>query len=139
MPDKLNQGLPSDRIYIEWPIAHDRTYKRLRGDDHPPSLEDAEREGVAYLLSADGDRPGALAETMSASHLLVEIPRAFQDLKAREAKLALEWRLAGRGAFERAFGEGYAAVEFLRGADGRGAYLLVPQPRRDLTLDTDEP
>jgi chorismate synthase len=138
MPDKLNQGLPSDRIYVEWPIGHDRTYKRLRGEDRPASLEDAEREGVAYLLRAHGDHPGALAETMSSSHLLVEIPRAFQDLKARDPKLALEWRLAGREAFERAFGEGYAAVEFLRAADGRGAYLLVPQPRRDLTLDTDD-
>jgi predicted GNAT superfamily acetyltransferase len=59
-------------------------------------------------------------------------------LKVRDAELALEWRLAGRGAFERAFGEGYAAVEFLRAADGRGAYLLVPQPLRDLTLDTDD-
>jgi len=139
MPDKLNQGLPSDRIYVEWPIGHDRTYKRLRGEDKPASLEDAEREGVAYLLRADGERPGRLAETKSASHLLLEIPRAFQDLKARDAKLALEWRLAGRAALERALGEGYAAVEFLRATDGRGAYLLVPQPRRDFTLDTDEP
>ncbi len=138
MPDKLNQGLPSDRIYVEWPIGHDRTYKRLRGEDKPASLEDAEREGVAYLLRADGERPGRRAETMSASHLLVEIPRAFQELKARDPKLALEWRLAGRDAFERSFGEGYAAVEFLRAADGRGAYLLVPQPRSDLPLDTDD-
>jgi chorismate synthase len=138
MPDKLNQGLPSDRIYVEWPIGHERTYKRLRGEDTPGSLEDAEREGVEYLLRADGDRPGVLSETKSASHLLVEIPRAFQELKARDAKLALEWRLAGRAALERAFGEGYAAVEFLRAADGRGAYLLVPQPRRELVLDTDD-
>ena len=138
MPDKLNQGLPSDRIYVEWPIGHDRTYKRLRGEDQPASLEDAEREGVAYLLRAEGDRPGELAETMSASHLLVEIPRAFQELKSSNTQLALEWRLVGRNAFERAFGEGYAAVEFLRAADGRGAYLLVPQPRRETPINTDE-
>ena len=138
MPDKLNQGLPSDRIYVEWPIGHDRTYKRLRGEDHPPSLEDAEGEGITYLLRADADRPGRLGETMTASHLLVEIPRAFQELKARDAKLALEWRLAGRDAFERAFGEGYAAVEFLRASDGRGAYLLVPQPRRETPIDMDD-
>jgi predicted GNAT superfamily acetyltransferase len=68
----------------------------------------------------------------------MEIPRAFQELKARDAKRALEWRLASRAAFERAVGEGYAAVEFLRATDGRGAYLLVPQPRRDFTLDTDD-
>jgi chorismate synthase len=138
MPDKLNEGLPSDRIYVEWPIGHDRTYKRLRGEDRPPSLEEAEGEGIAYLLRADGDRPRRPAETASASHLLLEIPRAFQELKARDAKLALEWRLAGRDAFERALGEGYAAVEFLRGADGRGAYLLVPQPRREMPIDTDD-
>jgi predicted GNAT superfamily acetyltransferase len=138
MPDKPNQGLPSDRIYVEWPIGHDRTYKRLRGEDHPPSLEDAEREGIAYLLRADGDRPGELAETKSASHLLIAIPRSFQELKARDAKVAHEWRLAARDAFERAFAEGYAAVEFLRARDGRGAYLLVPQPRRAEPIETDE-
>lgn len=129
MPDKLNQGLPSDRIYVEWPIGHDRTYKRLRGEDTAPSLEEAEREGVAYLLRADGDRPGEVAATEGASHLLLEIPRAFQELKARDAALALRWRLVARDAFEHAFAEGYAAVEFLRGSDGRGAYLLVPQTR----------
>ena len=72
------------------------------------------------------------------SHLLVAIPRAFQELKARDAGLALEWRLAARAAFEAAFAGGYAAVEFLRAADGRGAYLLVPQPRRESPIDTDD-
>jgi predicted GNAT superfamily acetyltransferase len=69
---------------------------------------------------------------------LLEIPRAFQDLKARDRELALTWRLAARDAFERALAEGYAAVEFLRGKDGRGAYLLVPQPRREAPIDTDD-
>jgi chorismate synthase len=130
MPDKLNQGLPSDRIYVEWPIGHDRTYKRLRGEDKPPALENAEREGIAYLLRSDGDRPGTVGSTGGASHLLVAVPGAFQTLKARDAALAGAWRIALREALERAFADGYAAVEFLRSTDGRGAYLLVPQPRR---------
>jgi predicted GNAT superfamily acetyltransferase len=141
MPDKLNAGLPSDRIYVEWPIGHDRTYKRLKGDDRPPSLEDAEREGIRYLLKVeDRDRPGAVnAGRMGESHLLLAIPPRFQELKARDAALALEWRTRTRNAFESAFSHGYAAVEFLRAADGRGAYLLVPQPRRDAeVIDTDE-
>jgi predicted GNAT superfamily acetyltransferase len=138
MPDKLNQGLPSDRVYIEWPIGHDRTYKRLRGDDAPPSLEQAESEGIGYLLRADSARPGRVGDVAGASHLLLEVPSAFQDLKARDPKAALAWRLAARDAFKRAFAAGYAAVEFLRSADGRGAYLLVPQPRREPPVDTDE-
>ncbi|HZP97793.1 MAG TPA: GNAT family N-acetyltransferase [Candidatus Limnocylindria bacterium] len=137
MPDKLNAGLPSDRIYVEWPIGHDRTYKRLKGEDRPPSLEDAEREGIRYALRADGERPGATTFAPE-SHLLLEIPPRFQDLKARDPDLALAWRMAARGAFEAAFAHGYAAVEFLRSADGRGAYLLVPQPRRDEPIDTDD-
>jgi predicted GNAT superfamily acetyltransferase len=139
MPDKLNAGLPSDRIYVEWPIGHDRTYKRLKGDDVPPTLEAAEGEGIAYTLRADGDRPDTVAPAGGETHLLMEIPAHFQELKARDPKAALAWRLAVREAIEPAFARGYAAVEFLRAADGRGAYLLVPQPRRDADIvDTDE-
>jgi predicted GNAT superfamily acetyltransferase len=137
MPDKLNAGLPSDRIYVEWPIGHDRTYKRLKGEDPPPKLEAAEGEGIHYLLRAAGDRPGTVTFARE-SHLLLEVPPRFQDIKARDPEQALAWRLAGREAFEAAFSEGYAAVEFLRSADGRGAYLLVPQPRREEPVDTDE-
>ena len=138
MPDKLNAGLPSDRIYVEWPIGHDRTYKRLRGEDRPPTLDDAEGEGIRYVLRADGERPAAVAAPNGESHLLLEIPRQFQEMKRRDGALALRWRLAAREAFESAMAQGYAAVEFLRSADGRGAYLLVPQPRREAPIDTDE-
>jgi chorismate synthase len=138
MPDKLNAGLPSDRIYVEWPIGHDRTYKRLRGDDRAPFLEDAEKEGIAYVLAAAGDRPGPARSISGESHLLLAIPSRFQELKARDKNLAVAWRMAAREAFEAAFAKGYAAVEFLRSGDGRGAYLLVPQPRRDDPIDTDD-
>ena len=130
MPDKLNAGLPSDRFYVEWPIGMDRTYKRLRGEDRAPALDDAEREGIRYLLRTDGNAPAPQGPPDGESHLLVEIPADFQALKRQDPSLALAWRMAARGAFEGAFAQGYAAVEFLRGADGRGAYLLVPQPRR---------
>jgi predicted GNAT superfamily acetyltransferase len=121
------------------PPAHDRTYKRLKGEDRPPSLEDAEREGIAYTLRAEGERPGTVAPAGEETHLLLEIPADFQKLKARDPGLALAWRIAVREAIEPAFARGFAAVEFLRAADGRGAYLLVPQPRRDASaVDTDE-
>ena len=129
MPDKLNEGLPSDRVYIEWRIATDRADARLRGAEDLPTLEGAERDGVRYVLRADGDRPAPGDPAGGESHLLVEIPHDFQALKHRDRVLALEWRLALRAALEPAFKEGYAAVEFLRDASaGRGAYLLFKQP-----------
>jgi len=68
MPDKLNAGLPSDRIYVEWPIGHDRTYKRLRGEDRSPALETAEVEQIRYVLRADGERPGPVDPARDESH-----------------------------------------------------------------------
>jgi predicted GNAT superfamily acetyltransferase len=129
MPDKLNEGLPSDRVYIEWRIATDRADARLRGAEVLPTLEGAERDGVRYLLRARADRPIAGDPPGDESHLLVEIPRDFQDLKRRDRALALEWRLAARAALEPAFQRGYAAVEFLRDTPAeRGAYLLFKTP-----------
>ena len=130
MPDKLNEGLPSDRLYVEWRIATDRADKRLRGADPVPSLEDAERDEVRWLLRADGDRPGSAGAVGDDSHLLVEIPADIQRIKASDRALALAWRHAVRGALEPAFAAGYAAVELLRSSSAeRGAYLLVKQPQ----------
>ena len=130
MPDKLNAGLPSDRLYVEWPIGTDRTYKRLRGEAAPPALGEAEGEAIRYLLRAEGGAPALLDPPAGESHLLLEIPADFQAVKRNDPSLALEWRIAARGAFAGAFAQGYAAVDFLRGQDGRGAYLLVSRPRR---------
>ncbi|HET8569496.1 MAG TPA: GNAT family N-acetyltransferase [Candidatus Limnocylindria bacterium] len=129
MRDKLNAGLPSDRLYVEWPIGHDRTYRRLRGDDAAPTLESAEAEGIEYVLKDERGRPKELRQPAGESHVLLEIPRDFQEIKRADPALALAWRHAARTAFESAFAAGYAAVEFLRSGD-RGAYLLVPQPER---------
>jgi predicted GNAT superfamily acetyltransferase len=137
MPDRLNEGLPSDRLYIEWRIATDHADRRLRGADPIPTLEDAESEGVGYVLAARSGRPVSSGSTSYPSalpdgppRLLVEIPVDFQSLKARDPDLALEWRMALRATLEPHFAAGYAAVEFLRTADGaRGAYLLVQQPK----------
>ncbi len=130
MPDKLNAGLPSDRFYVEWPVGHDRTYKRLRGEDRSPTLEAAESEGIRYVLRVERGRPAGLGAPAGETHLLLEIPSDFQAMKRSDQAQALAWRHSARAAFEAAFAAGYAAVEFLRAADGRGAYLLVPQPKR---------
>ena len=130
MPDKLNEGMPSDRLYIEWRIATDRADKRLRGAEVLAPLEDAERDGVRYLLGTDGDRPGPPGAPPSGeSHLLVALPADIQAIKARDRALALEWRAAIRAALEPAFAAGYAVVELVRSIDGqRAAYVLVRQP-----------
>ncbi|GAC1701990.1 MAG: hypothetical protein NVS9B6_17580 [Candidatus Limnocylindrales bacterium] len=128
MPDKLNAGLPSDRFTVEWPIATDRVARRLRHDDPSPALEEVERGPVRYLLRSKRDRPSDLVAPDGEGRLLLEIPSDIQAIKRQDPALALAWRHTLRTALETAFAAGYAAVGFLRGADGRGAYLLEPLP-----------
>ena len=136
MPDKLNEGMPSDRLYVEWRIATDRADKRLRGAERLAPLDDAERDGVRYVLRADGDRPGAADVPRDDTHLLIGVPTDIQAIKARDRALALEWRTAARSAFEAAFTAGYAAVEMLYSTDGsRAAYVLVKQPEHPSSGD----
>ncbi len=127
MPDKLNSGLPSDRLVIEWPIATDRVARRLKDDDAISSLAEAERE-VPWLLRAEGDRPAAEG-AVEGTHLLVAAPWDFQSIKSSDAQLARAWREAHRRTLGAALGQGFAAVEYLidTGAQ-RGAYLLVRRP-----------
>ncbi len=126
MPDKLNEGLPSDRVYVEWRIATDHADQRLRGVQPIPTLEDAESEGVPYALRVGANERAEVGAAPGDGRVLVAIPTDFQELKARDRALATRWRLAVRAVLEPAFASGYAAVEFLRSGDAkRGAYLLV--------------
>ncbi len=128
MPDKLNAGLPSDRLTVEWPLGAERVIRRLRGEEPSPALERGGAERIRYLLRAEGDRPVDLGAPRGERQLLLEIPPDVQALKRRDPALALAWRHTLRTALETAFAAGYAAVGFLRGSDGRGAYLLGPLP-----------
>ncbi len=126
MPDKLNAGLPSDRLLVEWPIATDHVARRLADEDDVPTLAVAERE-VAYLLKADGEAPGEDAEPGGESHYLVAAPWDYRAIKARDPALAPRWREAHRRTLGAALRSGYAAVEYLVDRE-RGAYLLVKRP-----------
>ena len=131
MPDKLNSGLPSDRFTVEWALGSDRVARRLRGEEQAqsPSLEHAEGDLTRYLLRAERDRPVHFDPPRGEPQLLLEIPGDIQALKRQDPALALAWRYTLRTALEAAFTAGYAAVGFLRGTDGRGAYLLGQQAR----------
>jgi predicted GNAT superfamily acetyltransferase len=71
--------------------------------------------------------PGQLILEAAAPAVYVEIPSDYQAIKAADARLALDWRLAVREMFEAHFQAGYVAVDFLsRQADGRrrSGYIL---------------
>ena len=93
--------MDSDRLEVDWWLRDPRVEMLMGGAMWPPL--------------ADG------GETM---HL--EIPSDFDAIRRGDSAAAQGWRVRTREAFQRAFAEGYAAVDFVQ-----GAYVLRKTGRPD--------
>jgi predicted GNAT superfamily acetyltransferase len=124
MRDGLNQGLPSDRLRADWWLDTERVITRLTGVFEAtafaagcPVLNQAVVAANGLLTAPDTwvDPAGDFCR--------VEIPPDIDILKARDAELAIAWRLQTRSIFENAFAANYTLVDFVHSA-GRCYYLL---------------
>jgi predicted GNAT superfamily acetyltransferase len=130
---KLHKGTPTDRFIAQWWIREPHVVRRLEPKAlvvvRAPEAADAplvnRTKPVGEWLaceSYDVDR--------SERRLWVEIPMGFTEMQARDAQLALDWRMATRNIFTTYFGRGYRIVDFvLDKAAGRGRYLLSLRDR----------
>lgn len=102
----LNQGLPTDRLLVEWWL--DSYTDRPQRPDHRDALAILRAEG-------SGDRLRAAAADLSLDHrhLKLPVPPNIQAIKRHDMALALEWRQQVRTAFETYFERGYRAVDFV--------------------------
>jgi len=125
----LHRGNPTDRFVAEWWVRKPHVERRIAR--HGPFVMRARElaDAVAvnrialigdWLESVDVDL------SLEARRLLVHIPTGFTDMLARNAELALAWRICTRAIFTTYFDRGYRAVDFmLDRAGGRGSYLLI--------------
>ena len=123
--DELNQGLPTDRIKVEWWIATDHVVNRITGRAGEPDLSpsDCPVLNAATILSNGLPVPPNSFNSPKSDLCLIEIPADIQFVKAAAPELALTWRLQTRQIFEDAFADGYTAVDLVR-REGRNFYLL---------------
>lgn len=138
--DDLNQGLPTDRLLVEWWLSSDRVRSR-----HPSATQVSRAAGAPVVDRAfpqedvpkmidttisDGIRVPAGWREPSASRVLLEVPSSFQIVKVRDTGAARAWRQIVREAMGRAFALGYVATDFVTGAlgDNRAFYVLRTPP-----------
>ena len=94
----LQGGLPTDRLYAEWWLRSSRVVRRLAGEmELVPTMEQE-----------------------------VVVPRDVQKWKQEAASRdrAFEVQRRNREALESAFSHGLAVVDYRRGSDGDGHFLL---------------
>jgi predicted GNAT superfamily acetyltransferase len=102
----INEGLPTDRLLVEWWIRGQRveTKAKVKAEEAVPVF-DVEGTGVTRRVTGfDAD--------LDAPCLALEVPADIQRLKQVDMPLALDWRLRVREAFETYFERGYIVADF---------------------------
>lgn len=129
-----NVGIPSDRFVLEWYVNSERVKKRLAGLGDTPSIDFSDREKwpLANLVEVDERNLQAIKEydlNLSASHLLIEIPRNFEAIRKQKLRndLDMQWRLKTREIFSVYLTKRFTVVDFVSQGhreNRRNFYLL---------------
>lgn len=124
MRDGLNEGLPSDRLEVEWEMDSEPVLARIAGALPPVALEPSgvlnpAPAGPATQLPV----PAEVVNLPAGPRHFIRIPAQIEAIKAADVSLAQAWRSQTRDLFEIAFAAGYAAVDFIR-AGAEGYYVL---------------
>jgi predicted GNAT superfamily acetyltransferase len=107
MSDAVNTGERTDRFTVRW---------NLEREPGPRELESSE-----VVLANEGGSPGALRGPSGRSSL-IEVPREYAELAARDPDLARSWRDASAEAIEACLSAGMVGAGF---EASRSAYVFV--------------
>ncbi|MEQ6354667.1 GNAT family N-acetyltransferase [Lysinibacillus sp. M3] len=125
LKDDFNDGLPSDRIVVEWWIERDRV------DDSLDELEEGAEEIVPWSLTVDGlpvlDIEGEFQreQLFYKDAYLLPIPQYLQKMKVDSPELAEDWRYKVRTILTTLFEQDYAIVRMKKHKEYVHSYLLV--------------
>ncbi|MBO1002534.1 GNAT family N-acetyltransferase [Pseudogracilibacillus auburnensis] len=114
--DQLNQGLPTDRIQIEWDLIT-TTRKRTHVLDPEKLLLVMEEESPVYRTHCTDD-------LQKSDVWFVEIPNDFQSLKREQIELAKKWRFESRNVFQALFAAGFIAIDFISEQSNKSYYVF---------------
>ncbi|WP_155593257.1 GNAT family N-acetyltransferase [Lysinibacillus cavernae] len=123
--DDFNEGLPSDRLVVEWWIERDQMADSL------DELEEIAEEIVPWTLTVDGlpvldvDNVFQMEHAYYKDAYLVPIPQYLQKIKIESPKLAEDWRYKIRTILTTLFNHGYAIVRIKKHPEYVHSYLLV--------------
>ncbi|MDX1524129.1 MAG: hypothetical protein R3264_21040 [Anaerolineae bacterium] len=121
----LNEGLPTDRLVVEWWVSGERADKESDFDwdvidEAQPIFETSGSAATLQVVRAN------LA--LKADALLLEIPADIHPIKAANRDLAYDWRMKVRRAFEVYFAKDYVVTDFVstkhRSGNRQNRYLL---------------
>ena len=137
-PSSIEQGLPADRLIVEWRIGSREVERQLikkpKGSPKGKQRREAEKIPASAPLANETERqPNGflrnrrIRTALRSAALRIEIPSDTDRMRRRDPALALQWRLQTRKLFLFYLARGYLVKDFLVAGDGpdrRCFYLL---------------
>ena len=112
MPDRLNEGLASDRFLAEWWIKSPRVKKRTRSLFVSSQVDNSVVANPSKIES--GVRvPTGQSSLKRSDTVLVEIPYSYDKLRNLNRKILIKWREETRQLYVRLFKARYIATEVI--------------------------
>ena len=137
----MNQGLPSDRFFVEWWVTSNRVQTRVDSSRGPLRLEAYIRSGapiinvVSHEISGFPHPPESFIQAEDRL-ILIEIPVNFQKIKEMNMELAYFWRMHIRDIANHYFTNSYLVTDFIRdqseGNVYRSYYVLTKSEQRNI-------
>jgi predicted GNAT superfamily acetyltransferase len=120
MPDPINAGDASDRLYLHWHLSTPRVAQACAG--HLPVRDSGSLRalGFADRLVADRGAPRARAAAPEATGRLVALPSDVERLRREDLTTARRWRTAVREALCEGLDDGLS----ITGCTDDGCYVL---------------
>jgi predicted GNAT superfamily acetyltransferase len=123
----INQGLPSDRFYVEWWVTSNRVQTRVDSSRGPLSLEAYTGSGAPIINEVSREISGIPQPPPSFIRaedrlILIEIPENFQKIKELDMEMAYSWRMHIREIADYYFTNSYLVTDFIRNQIDGSAY-----------------
>ncbi|WP_163100191.1 GNAT family N-acetyltransferase [Peribacillus alkalitolerans] len=132
MQDKLNKGLPSDRLLVEWDLCSRRVEKTIDGGIPDPFENEYE-----ILLSTDGEYPSEVVKKINPQQrgYLVSVPSNIQLVKHSNLDAARAWRLALRNVLNEALLSGFIISGVQKKSNSYIHYYMLENKRLEESHD----
>lgn len=118
MNDKLNKGLPTDRIQIKWDICNNRR----NSQQSTTIIENKILLKMNHFMKPVMTRNYKNNFPLTNGPWFVAIPDNFQDIKVENDDLAKEWRFKSSTIFQELFSAGYKATDLIRDPSNHVCY-----------------
>jgi predicted GNAT superfamily acetyltransferase len=126
MNDKLNKGLPTDRLLIEWDICSKRAnaailgaYKNQTETNYEPLLS------FHHTSEYPTPIPHEIQVNENQGGYRVPVPSNIQLIKQQNPDVAIAWRHAVRAAISEAFSGGYMITGVQRELDSKIHFYIL--------------